>query len=204
MKTGSRVTCGSTLASVFRKQRLGITVALLLTVFAARPVMAATGVQFTVNGTGIQTLTFNGQNYLGSPGNTGKTYVTNATFRTTGGALTNYGWTQSVGNSTRTSDNATYFQQVYSYSSSDQFTLKMVLSGAGTNTLQVDVYETNNASSDTLARTEAGYYLPLQLPGAATQFNASIPMELGAYDPNSQPAQLLSGTWGSVAIWQTP
>jgi len=197
--------------SSLRTGKLLLAAVLVLAVLTPKPGLAQ-GVQFSLNAAGIQGLSYNGQSFFdNSPTNGGGINVVSAMFRTPSGTENSYGMIANslqpnLGSSTAvcTTDGASWFQQIYRSGQADQFTLKMVLTTPDTQTLQIDIYETNNDPTDTLAQIVLGYFLPLQLPGPATQYNNNVPMTLGAYDVNSQPAQFLSGSWGSLAIWQNP
>ena len=196
--------------TVFIAVSLALTANLL---YMIHPVQADTGLQYTFNKYGLQTLTYNGQSYLTSPVNGG--YIAGAVFQTPGGTQNGYGidhaggWNNGVGSSvmSTTSDS---LQQVYNSGKQDSYTVKMQYGAPDSQTLKVDLYVTNNDSVDTLEQADMEYFLTLLTPGA-TPYNSywwgsganigigRISKGQNYYSPG--PVTFLSGGWGSLAIY---
>ncbi len=173
----------------------------------AQVASSGNGVQFTLNTKGLQTLTYNGQSFLvGVTGN--GPMLTNATFRTPAGVDKPYGWaTNTLGHgdfsfsAASTTAGADYFQHIYHPGKVDSVTVKMKFTPTDSRTVKVTIDVTNNDPVNTLKSFNLNYFLKLTLPAAANNYQNNIPIVLGVYGQNAKPAQLWSGTWGSVAMW---
>ncbi len=173
----------------------------------AQVASSGNGVQFTLNTKGIQTLTYNGQSFLVGVAGNGPTLV-NAYFKRPDGSQKSYGWTvDTSGNgdfyfsNASTTVGADFFQHVYHPGMTDSVTVKMKFTSTDSRTVKVTIDVTNNDPVNTLTGFNLNYFFPLVLPAAANQYQNNIPIVLGVYGQNAKPAQLWSGSWGSVAMW---
>jgi peptidoglycan hydrolase-like protein with peptidoglycan-binding domain/sugar lactone lactonase YvrE len=162
------------------------------------------GLYYTFNGAGLQTLTYNGQSYITEPSQESANEV-NATFLTPGSVENNYNG--SVFSSV-ISTSSNYFQQVYNSGQSDSYTVKTQYSTPEPNTLETDIYITNNDATDTLQEVNIKNlnlltpgYTPYNSYWPDSSANIGIgPVSIGNdyYPPG--PLTFLSGNWGSFAI----
>lgn len=150
--------------------------------------------QFSLSDKCLTSLSYRGQSYYTT---SISNLVEGATFRTPGGTESDTGWL-GTGGAVRT-QGANYFQHVYNSGKSHQFTVKLVWSRPDHRTLKVDSYVTNNDPTDTLARINL-FFLPVAVPGpiVGQLLHYSIVADQLAADP----AGFISGTWGSLAVWQ--
>jgi hypothetical protein len=79
---------------------------------------------------------------------------------------------------------------------SNQFTVVSSFSAYDNRTIEADIAVTNNDPTNTLAKFQF-QNLSLNLPGPVTQQSS---LTVNQY--NGTPVSFLSGTWGSVALWQ--
>jgi len=127
--------------------------------------------------------------------------VQSAVFRAPDGTLTNAfanGWVRPTTATLRS--NPTAFEQVYFSGQTHQFTVKVSWIQTDNRTLEAVSQITNNDPVNTLVTVQL-QVLSLTTPGPATQYNANIPPTINEYI--GSPVTFLSGTWGSVALWQS-
>jgi hypothetical protein len=172
----------------------------------AVPALSQTnGVQVSANDIGLETLTYNGQNYLSAPAGGGNYFFSEVVFQAPDGTRKSYDW-----NSFRRGDakrsyttNPVAFQQIYRSGLRHSITVKLTYTILDSRTLKIDDAVTNNDSTDSVARFQMDWtFLPLQLPGTANQFKGGVGIALGPLNTwGGYPVGFLSGTWGSVALW---
>ncbi len=166
------------------------------------------GVEFTVNSSGLQSLSYNGQNFA-----TGGNYnhiVNNATFISPGGTEKPYGWIDGKLGDTAvpkpqdrsTGTNPDYFQHIYRQGLDDSFTLKMVWTAPDSRTAKVDIYVTNNDPTDTLSKFSLEYWLGGAGGKYFTTPNMAAYNSLWFIVSQSSPVAFVKGnSWGSVAFF---
>jgi hypothetical protein len=168
--------------------------------------------QVTVNDVGLQTMTYNGINYLAVSQSIGNVLISDGSFRAPDGTNKQYGWGNStldqnafaIGDAVRSyTSNPVAFKHVYRAGLSDSVTTKITYTRIDQRTLKIDTAVTNNDKTDTLARIHfTANFLPLLLPEAANQYNQNVPMDIGPLNQwGGYPVAFLGGHWGSVAIW---
>jgi hypothetical protein len=151
------------------------------------------GLQWSIDKNRLTSLSYGGQSFYRyvdyiAPG---------PVYRTPTGTVINTPW---VHPSTSTLASPTVFQQVYNLGQPYQYTLQVTWTQTDNRTLKAVAQVTNNDPVNTLASLNL-YILSMNLPGPATQYNNNIPIDVNQY--NGNPVQFLSGTWGSVAVWQS-
>ncbi len=149
---------------------------------------------WSVDANRLTTLSYGGVNYYQYV----DYIVQNRLFRSPAGTPINPGWSKP--SKATLYSNPTAFEQVYNSGQACQFTLRVTWTQTDSRTLKADVLVTNNDPVNTLITLEL-HILSFNLPGPANQYNNNIPFEVNQY--NGQPAALLSGNWGSVALWQS-
>lgn len=123
--------------------------------------------------------------------------VQGAVFRAPDGTTKDAGWSN-PSKSTLYADQNT-FEVVYNLGKPYQFTLRVTWTQTDSRTLRAVAQVTNNDPTNTLVSLGL-HILSVTLPGPATQYNQNIPMQVDQYSGN--PVSLLSGAWGSLALWQ--
>ncbi len=185
-----------------------------------------TGVTFSVNSSGLQSLKYNGMNFV--PVNGFYDHIVNAAyFKYPNGTTTAYGWAANALGDTgfrdaiRTSGSPaddcnstsvsvpTCFKHVYRAGLRDSFTVKMVWSTPDSRTAKVDVYVTNNDATSTIDKIGLEYWLGGNAVAPAPSFfntpdlaaHSSLFWQVGAINPASSAVAFINGTWGTVAMF---
>jgi Putative peptidoglycan binding domain len=169
--------------------------------------LADTGAAFTLNDIGVQTVTYNGVNYAAPSIYGAQTnYINDIEWMAPSGATSSefYDWTATSPLEISNAQRATgpgYFQQAYSAGQPHSVTLKVALATTDTRTVKVDIYVTNNDTTDTINKIDLTNFLPIQLPGTVQQLNWGIPISVGGTGLGDQQVLFRSGDWGSFALW---
>ena len=172
------------------------------------------GLSFTVNSDGIQTLSYDGVDFISPAFNNGYgTYYhdenTSAIFQAPGGATTSQG--MQVGNVATvktsgssvcpvTKTNEQCFQQIFFAGQPNSYTLTMELSASSSNTLVDDIYITNNDATNTIVAFNISPWFgtPMMTPDIA----GNRDYEYFAINSVTDPVALIPGSnWGSVAFF---
>ncbi len=150
--------------------------------------------QFTIDANHLTSLSYGGQSFYQSI----NPIVQSAIYQAPDGTLTDAGW----GNPSSSTlySNPPAFRQVYNGGQRDQFTVLVTWTQTDNRTLKAVAQVTNNDPTNTLVTLDL-HLLPLTLPGPATQYDQNMPQEVNQYI--GVPVSFLSGTWGSVAVWQS-
>lgn len=172
------------------------------------------GLSFSVNSDGIQTISYDGVDFVSPAFNAGYgAYYhdegVGAVFQAPGGATTSQ--SMQVGNveTVKTSDSsvcpvvrtgAQCFQQIFFSGQPNSYTLTIELSATSSNTLLVDIYVTNNDSTNTITAFNISPWFgtPMITPDLAAN------NDFGNFQINhiSNPVALIPGSnWGSVAFF---
>ena len=173
---------------------------------------------YTVNGYGMQSLKYNGQQFIVNPAGSSDPGL-NITFQTPGGTLNSISpWTASMGTAKSTSysgsncsqvlpsnwstvspgSNPVCNQQIYSSGKPDGYTLSTLYTTSDPKTLKIDYYVTNNDTSDTLEKFSMEYFMELTAPDIT---NTPGWLDIGAYSNSNSPVAFITGTWGSMALF---
>ncbi len=151
-------------------------------------------IRWSIDANRLSSLSYGGQNfyqYMDS-------IVQGARFRAPDGTITDAGWNKP--NKVSLLNNPPAFEQIYNLGRANQFTLRVTWTQTDSRTLKAVAKFTNNDPNSTLVSLGL-HLLPVNLPGPATQYNQNVPIEVNQF--NGQPAQFLSGNWGSIAHWQS-
>ncbi len=168
------------------------------------------GIQFTINDIGLQTLTYNGQNYLSGPATKngiGSVVIGSALFRSPDGIEKPYGYLPNtlgdlnVVNALRsTSTNPFAYKHIYRQGEEESITLQVSWVTQDSRTLKIDIDITNNDATDSLARVAIPHLLPLVLPGVPLQPHTNSSQSANPLN-SGYPTLFVNNTWGSVAYW---
>jgi hypothetical protein len=178
--------------------------------------LASSGVQYTFNGYGMQTLTYNGQSFINNPPED-NAYTQFFTFQTPSGQQHSFAYDSGEPVIISTSSSPDTIQQIYNSGLSDSYTIKYQFSTPDSQTLKTDIYVTNNDATDTIESFNLEYNLNLLMPGY-TPFNqywygagANIgigDVSLGENYYSGGPVTFLAGqatgttpSWGSLAMY---
>lgn len=150
-------------------------------------------VTFTIDANRLTSLAYNGQSFYQRP----DAIVQSARFRSSTGVLKDAGWNQPSKATLLPGGNA--YELVYNMGQPYQFTVRVTWTRIGAGTLRVESLVTNNDPTNTLQ--DLGLHnIPLKLPGPAREYKNNQPLEANQF--SGYPVSFLSGTWGSVAMWQ--
>ncbi len=189
----------------------------LLVVINTQSISAeTTGVQYTFDSLGLQSLTYNGISYM-TPIATDANQMTvpGVLFVTPEGIQKPYGWLANsldqnlnIGTSVRTTGtNPDFTQQIYRPGKSDSFTLRWTYSKPDTNTLKMDLAVTNNDASSTIKQITSEYFMWLKTPGQILKELPYVGSNLAmGSKPNTNygsgwPTTYLQGDWGSMVLF---
>lgn len=186
--------------------------------------VAGSGVRFTVDSKGLESLTYNGQAFIPAPGYYDH-IVNMALFKAPDGTSKPYGWvsnaladtgfgaaTMTAGtpgddcNSTDTSVTPTCFKHVYRQGQPDSFTVKMAWSTTDSRTAKVDISVTNNDTTDTLNKIAMEYWLGGGAPSGQSSYFYTPDIAPGnslwwGIGGESATAFIRGTSWGSVAFY---
>ena len=128
------------------------------------------GLQLQVDEYGLQQLTYNGVNYLSQQSNAGSpgVIISSASFIAPNGSYLNYGWSSDTLNhdafTTSSANrsvlaNGTAFQHIYGQGGRDSITFLCEFTIVDPNSLDINIYVTNNDPQDSLALLSISSYL---------------------------------------------
>jgi len=149
------------------------------------------GVQYSFDAQDLKAFSYNGQSFLNT--NMSLYSINNyAYFTTPSGVAQPRINDQSPVKTTGT--NPDFIQQVNNSGKPDQFTIKVVFGGKGTNTFTMHTYITNNDPSDTLTEDDMKFYFSLMVPSAGSSQQS---LSVGSLSP----VAFVNGNWGSMAVF---
>lgn len=149
--------------------------------------------QWSLNQNGLASLSYSGQSFYQNV----SSVVLAVAFSSPAGTTTYVGANLS---SSTLSSNPPALLQVYNLGQPYQFTLLVTYTQTDNRTLQAVAQVTNNDPVNTLVILNLDI-LSINLPGPATQYNENIPLQVDQY--SGSPVSFLSGSWGSIAMWQS-
>jgi hypothetical protein len=159
-----------------------------------------TDLQYTADESGLKSLTYRGQSYFVAPSSGDNHIVRGVLFRSPEGIETQFGWLNVSSRAVRSFGlDPMYFEHIYNRGTRREFSTRLEWTKLDARTLKVNVVVKNNDPTDTLTRIDLSF-LPFSLPGTVTNQILNIGPTVNQFE--GAPVQVLSGDWGSVALWQ--